>query len=65
MDFVHLIGEKNLWVDALCLVQDDVPNGMQLMDFVYENAPAKIIAVNGSAADVGLQIFHSASFRRH
>lgn len=60
-----MIGEKYLWIDSLYLVQDDIPNDMQLMDFVYENAPATIVAANGSAADVGLRIFHSASFQRH
>ncbi len=62
--FVYLIGEKYLWIDALCLVQDDqdsMRDGIQLMNFIYENAIATIIAADGSDPHTGLRRLHSTS----
>ena len=62
--FVYLIGEKYLWVDVLCLVQDDqnsMRDGIQLMNFVYENALATIVAADGSDPHAGLRRLHSNS----
>ncbi|KAF7510751.1 hypothetical protein GJ744_006117 [Endocarpon pusillum] len=62
--FVYLIGEKYLWVDVLCLVQDDknsMKEGIQLMNFVYENALATIVAADGSNPHAGLRRLHSNS----
>lgn len=62
--FVYLIGEKYLWVDALCLVQDDqisMRDGIQSMNLVYENAFATIVAADGSDPHTGLSRLHSKS----
>lgn len=57
MRFVRSLGERYLWVDAICLVQDDevqmardIPN----MDVVYGQAFATIVALVGSDANAGL-----------
>lgn len=59
--FVGMIGEQYLWVDSLCLVQDDdklMKEGIQSMNFVYQNALATIVAADGSDAEVGLRRLH-------
>lgn len=55
--FVRAIGERYLWVDALCLVQndaDDVSRGIKVMNLVYENALFTIVAAYGHDANAGL-----------
>jgi len=55
---VRNLGERYLWVDALCLLQDD-PNELQtcvaVMDLFYEMAVLTIIAACGEDAYSGLQ----------
>jgi hypothetical protein len=54
---VNLIGEEYLWVDALCLIQDDhesMVDGIQSMHFVFQNALASIVAADGLDANLGL-----------
>ena len=51
------LGERYLWVDALCIVQDDERNKMEAianMDTVYHHALLTIIAGGGSDANAGL-----------
>lgn len=65
--FAYLMGEEYLWVDSLCLVQDDprsMRDGIQLMNFVYENAFATIIAADGPDAKVGLRRLGSTSSKQ-
>lgn len=57
VQFVQSLGERYLWVDAVCMVQDDedqmardIPN----MDIVYGQAFATIVALEGTDADAGL-----------
>ncbi|KAK3303885.1 heterokaryon incompatibility protein-domain-containing protein [Chaetomium strumarium] len=55
--FVRGIGERYLWVDSLCLVQndpDDVRRGVQAMDLIYEKALLTVVAACGHDADAGL-----------
>jgi len=57
MDLVSMLGERYLWVDTLCLIQDnekDVIDGIQTMDQVYEGALVTIIAGSGLDASSGL-----------
>ncbi|EXJ59372.1 uncharacterized protein A1O5_12253 [Cladophialophora psammophila CBS 110553] len=61
MHFVATIGQRYLWADSLCLVQDnpeDFNRGIQLMGLIYEGALLTIIAANGSSADAGLPRIH-------
>ena len=57
MKLVRSLGERFLWVDAICIIQDDeeqmamhIPN----MDIVYGKAFATIVALHGDDADAGL-----------
>jgi len=54
---VQGVGERYLWVDALCIVQDDlVSKGVHLtqMGLIYSLATFTIIAAAGEDADAGL-----------
>lgn len=61
---VSLIGKRYLWVDSLCLVQDDetdMIDGIGSMDLVYGAATATIIAASGTDAEYGLPGVRSGS----
>ncbi|CAM1507782.1 Fc.00g046300.m01.CDS01 [Cosmosporella sp. VM-42] len=54
---VKKIGLRYLWVDALCLLQNDskdLQEGVQVMDLVYERSWLAIVAACGHNADAGL-----------
>jgi hypothetical protein len=57
IDVTRSLGERLLWIDAICIAQDDasqkardIPN----MDIVYGRAHATIVALHGDNADAGL-----------
>lgn len=55
--FMTMIDERYLWVDSLCIVQDDeveVGHNVARMDMVYAGAVATIIAAAGEDAHFGL-----------
>lgn len=55
--FCSKIGQRYLWVDALCLIQNDprdVKLGIEVMDLIYERADFTIIAASGDNAKAGL-----------
>jgi hypothetical protein len=57
MEFVASLGLSYLWVDALCIVQDDgeeLGREIQHMDLIYENSLFTIIAAHGADANAGL-----------
>ena len=52
--FVRALGERYLWIDSLCLVQNDhfdMQNGIGAMDKIYERAFMTIIAACGDNAN--------------
>ncbi|KAK4449690.1 heterokaryon incompatibility protein-domain-containing protein [Podospora aff. communis PSN243] len=54
---VQALGERYLWVDALCIVQDDEVHTrvqLQAMASIYGNATLTIVAAQGCSADHGL-----------
>lgn len=57
MDLVREIGKRHLWVDALCIIQDDKEDQahqIRSMDLVYGLASFTIIAADGEGAYAGL-----------
>jgi hypothetical protein len=58
MALVHGLQERYLWVDSLCLLQDDADELQEctaIMDLFYEMAIFTIVAANGTDAHSGLQ----------
>ena len=57
IDLVNRLGERYLWVDKLCIVQDDLSNKQAQiwnMDRIYGHAILSITAGSGENADAGL-----------
>ena len=55
--FVRNIGERYLWIDTLCIVQDDDSDKLpqlSIMDSIYNNAYLVIVAAAGCDAHFGL-----------
>ncbi|KAI0550583.1 HET-domain-containing protein [Xylaria curta] len=54
---VEKIGERYLWCDALCLLQNDkgdLERGLKTIDLIYENAELTIVAAYGHDANASL-----------
>lgn len=57
IELVRRLGHRYLWVDALCLLQNDprdVERGVNVMDNIYECSWLTIIAAYSHSADAGL-----------
>lgn len=57
LEVVEMIGERYLWVDAVCIIQDDDREKsvtIQSMDQIYKSAVLTIVAAGGTHADSGL-----------
>lgn len=55
--FVRTMGLEYLWVDALCLIQDDpedMAHGTTMMSTIYEHAYITLVAASGLNANSGL-----------
>lgn len=58
MAFCRNVGLRHLWIDTLCIVQDDKTDKdymIQSMDDVYGHAAVTLIAAAGADADSGLR----------
>ena len=63
---VNMLDERYLWVDALCIVQDDSANKLDQitqMDRIYLCAAMTIVSAGGSDANSGLSGFSPGSRR--
>jgi hypothetical protein len=57
IELVRKLGVRYLWVDALCLLQndpDDTARGVKVMDEIYERSWLTIVAASGHDANAGL-----------
>ncbi|KAI0762235.1 heterokaryon incompatibility protein-domain-containing protein, partial [Fomes fomentarius] len=57
IQFVAAVGERYLWVDRLCIVQDDATNkheNISQMDIIYANAVFTVVAASGISGDIPL-----------
>ncbi|KAL0931198.1 heterokaryon incompatibility protein [Colletotrichum truncatum] len=57
IELVRKLGARYLWVDAICLVQNepkDLSLGVNVMDQIYERSWLTIIAASGHNANAGL-----------
>ncbi|KAF2820205.1 HET-domain-containing protein [Ophiobolus disseminans] len=57
MTSIKSLGERYLWVDTVCIIQDDASNkatAIQQMSSIYSCAVATIICLSGSSANAGL-----------
>ena len=64
ISLVKSMQERYLWVDSLCIIQDDpedVRVQLEVMDKVYRNAVLTIVACHGSDAESGLPGIQPAS----
>ncbi|KAF0320022.1 tol protein-like protein [Colletotrichum asianum] len=61
VDLTKLLGLQYIWVDALCIVQDDIPDKSHHLAFmyqVYRYAEVTVIAASGKDANAGLPGLH-------
>lgn len=63
---VKALGERYLWVDALCIVQDgdEKRDHLNAMASIYANAILTIVAAGGTGADQGFRGLRGISKRR-
>jgi hypothetical protein len=57
MRFVRALGERYLWVDTLCIIQDDIDfkgRVINSMNTIYENAYLTLFASTGADSNAGL-----------
>lgn len=62
MAVVAGLGLRYLWVDALCIIQDDADDTNEeiyRMDAIYEGSIFTLIAASGTHADAGLAALHA------
>ncbi|KAN0108817.1 HET domain containing protein [Hyaloscypha variabilis] len=61
MTFCEKLGERYLWIDSLCIVQDttDKHEHMRSMEAIYRGAVLTLVVAAGSHADHGIPGFQS------
>ncbi|OCK78533.1 HET-domain-containing protein [Lepidopterella palustris CBS 459.81] len=62
MEVVNRLGMRYLWVDALCIVQDDEKDRTKeiyRMDSIYEGSAFTLVAASGTDANAGLAALHA------
>ena len=68
LDLVRAMNERYLWIDCLCLVQDDdddVSLGIEQMNSIYQGSYFTIVAASGADANEGLPGIGSTSRNSH
>ncbi|KAH6977444.1 heterokaryon incompatibility protein-domain-containing protein [Ilyonectria sp. MPI-CAGE-AT-0026] len=67
MDLVRSLGQRYIWIDALCIIQDDLESltrNLNQMQLIYANATFCIMGATGSGADFGLRGLKGVSHPR-
>jgi hypothetical protein len=62
MEVVKRLGMRYLWVDALCIIQDDEKDRTKeiyRMDSIYEGSAFTLVAASGIDANSGLVALHA------
>jgi len=68
ISFIDQLGIRCLWVDALCIIQDDAESKhdqIRAMAGIYANSYVTVIAGNGWDADHGLRGFQGVTKERN
>jgi hypothetical protein len=67
MNLTRTLGERYLWVDCLCIVQDDPSkqDSLKSMAFIYANAQFTIVAADAVDANYGIRGTRGASEPRN
>lgn len=68
IDLVRAMNERYLWIDGLCLVQDDENDaslGIEQMNSIYQGSYFTIVAATGADANAGLPGVGSNSRNSH
>ncbi|KAF2101845.1 HET-domain-containing protein [Rhizodiscina lignyota] len=61
------LGERYLWIDSLCIVQDDDEDKNALipfMDMIYDRAFLTVVAATGQSSEAGLPGLHKGTRRK-
>ncbi|KAH8681964.1 heterokaryon incompatibility protein-domain-containing protein [Xylariales sp. PMI_506] len=63
IEVTKALGERYLWVDCLCIIQDSPSKDVQIeaMDQIYGSAHLTLVAADGADANAGLHGIHSGS----
>lgn len=66
-EITKLLGERYLWIDSLCIDQDETitSKGLNSMHHIYANSIICLIALAGTSANHGLRGFQGISAPRH
>lgn len=68
MKVTKYLGERYLWVDSLCIVQDDkgsISRNLNAMHRIYANSALCLVAYAGTDANYGLRGLEGTSAPRH
>lgn len=67
MGLTKYLGERYLWVDSLCIPQDDeklIDTELNNMAYIFYNASLTIVAAQGTDSDYGLHRLQGISKSR-
>ncbi len=62
MELVSRLGMRYIWIDVLCIIQDDIEDKtreMYRMDSIYEGSAFTVVAAGGIDANAGLAPLHA------
>ncbi|KPM42243.1 hypothetical protein AK830_g4353 [Neonectria ditissima] len=68
MELCRTLGQRYIWIDALCIIQDDAESlarNLNQMQLIYANSAFCIMGATGSGADFGLRGLRGISHERN